>query len=159
MLKYKVGCLIEAATTGEVNVIAHQCNCFNTMGSGIAPLIAKAFPLAEKADNQTEKGSIGKLGGFSYAYDPTYDVNVYNLYGQYGYSRTGQDTDYYALRKALVRMREDLMVPVGYKIGFPKLGAGLGGGNWGTISSLIEDIFNGYDVTIYVLNDKEIPND
>ena len=40
--KYKVGDLIEAAKSGEINVFGHGCNCFCTMGSGIAPLIKES---------------------------------------------------------------------------------------------------------------------
>jgi O-acetyl-ADP-ribose deacetylase (regulator of RNase III) len=54
-------------------------------------------------------------------------------------------------------MRIDLDGAVGVfgedwsKVGFPKIGAGLGGGDWDTIARIIEDTFEGYDVTIYTL--------
>lgn len=37
------GDLIKLAQQGEFDVIAHGCNCFCTMGAGIAPQMAKAF--------------------------------------------------------------------------------------------------------------------
>lgn len=77
MLKYKKGCLIKAAKSGEVDVIAHQCNCFNNMGAGIAPQIKKAFPEAWHVDRNTIKGDRGKLGSLSWAYSD--GVTVFNL--------------------------------------------------------------------------------
>lgn len=39
-----------------IDAIAHGCNCFCKMGSGIARQIAKAFPVAAKVDRQTKPG-------------------------------------------------------------------------------------------------------
>ena len=87
MLKYVKGDLIKAAQNGEVTIIAHCCNCFNTMGSGIAPQIAKAFPDAKEADDETMRADYDKLGTFTMSVTEfeEHDVIVYNLYGQYGY--------------------------------------------------------------------------
>lgn len=166
-LKYKVSCLIEAAKSGEVDVIAHQCNCFCTMGSGIAPLIKKNFPEAWEADKATKKGDVQKLGSFSkglsFKYgDKGFPLFIYNLYGQYGYGKRkegGTDTDYHALESSLIAMTKELRQAKELKIGLPKLGAGLGGGDWNLISQIIESVLcdQGFDVTIYVLNEKEIP--
>ena len=41
---YVKGNLIEALKSGSVQAIAHQANCFNTMGSGVALAIKNAFP-------------------------------------------------------------------------------------------------------------------
>lgn len=37
------GDLIKLAKRGEFDVIGHGCNCFCTMGAGIAPQMAEAF--------------------------------------------------------------------------------------------------------------------
>ena len=37
------------------------------------------------------------------------------------------------------------------KIGMPKIGAGLGGGDWNIIKEIIEEELNGIDVTIVSL--------
>lgn len=153
MLKYKKGDLIQAAKSGEVNVIAHQCNCFNNMGAGIAPQIKKAFPEAWLADNATEKGDKEKLGRLSYA--KSGDVLVFNLYGQYGWWKQKDDslnTDYNMLRKSLEQMSRMLFAKRNeVKIGLPRIGCGLGGGNWEIVSQIIEEEFSDFDVTIYDL--------
>lgn len=167
MLNYKVGDLIEALKSGEVSSIGHQANCFCTMNSGVAKAIRLAFPQAYEADCYTEKGDMGKLGNLTAVEYERADSSVgiiYNLYGQYNY---GYDsacfTNYEALRGALLNMRIDLETAVSLsgedwkKVGFPKIGAGLGGGDWGTISSIIEKVFTEYDVTIYVLREEDVP--
>lgn len=160
MLKYKVGDLIEAAKNGEVDVIAHGCNCMNTMKSGIAPLIVASFPEAGEADQDTVKGDRAKLGGFTIAENQDYTdwVYVYNLYTQYGFwgrNKGIRDLDYNALYNALEAMGKDLKetyngVP---KIGLPMIGAGLASGDWDIIEMMIKKtlVASGHDVTIYTL--------
>ena len=160
MLKYKVGDLIEAARSGEVNVIAQQCNCFNTRKRGIAPLLDKAFPEVGIIDDLTTKGDHKKFGGFSYAYCARYDLSIYNLYGQWGWwkRKDGQpNTDIEKLSSALSCMA-DHIESLRYQdinIGLPLIGCGLGGGDWGSISNIIEStlVKKGLNVTIYTLED------
>jgi O-acetyl-ADP-ribose deacetylase (regulator of RNase III) len=156
-IKYKVGCLIEAAKSGEVDIIAHQANCQNTMNSGIAPLIRESFPEAWEADCKMHKGNpLGYLGKVSWGYEG--DLIVFNLYGQDRYGK-GVHTNYTALRSALYGMEGCLWGYTGGKIGLPKLGAGHGGGDWRVIETIIIEELCSYDrdVTIYVLTESEIP--
>jgi O-acetyl-ADP-ribose deacetylase (regulator of RNase III) len=164
MLKYKVGNLITAALEGEVQIIAHQANCQNTMGSGIAPQIKKALPHAWEADCNVAsiKTPLQRLGTCSYGEGewPHYTL-VFNLYGQLHYGRSVQQTDYVALKEAF----EDMIFYLSFyntyeqKIGLPKLGCGEAGGDWKIIEQIIiEELTDkGYNVTIYVLDEKEIP--
>lgn len=166
-LKYKVCDLIDAAKSGEVDVIAHGCNCFNTMKSGIAPKVAEAFPSAWRADQNTIKGDKSKLGTLSLANQD--GVFIYNLYSQYTYTgrRQGKmDLDYWALKASLERMANSLrakcrvlgIAPSELRVGLPKIGAGLAGGDWGIISRMIQDRLGDFDVCIYVLKESEIVN-
>ena len=155
MIKYKVKDLIAAMQEGEINVIAHQANCFNVMGAGIAPLIAAAFPQMKQADNRTAVGDARKLGYHTFA--KISNGVGYNLYGQY--DTGGVATNYNALRSALRSMYFSLKATdkENIKIGMPKIGAGLGGGDWSKIELIIEQELLDYDVTIYVLDQSEIP--
>ena len=167
-LKYKVGNLIEALKSGEVSSIGHQANCFCTMNSGVAKAIRLEFPHAYEADCFTQRGDRDKLGTITAVEHIREDDTVglvYNLYSQYdyGYDAKGY-TNYEALRGALLNMRIDLDGAVGVegedftKVGFPKIGAGLGGGDWGTISAIIEEVFDDrFAVTIYVLRESDVP--
>lgn len=150
---------------GEVHAIAHGCNCQNTMKSGIAPLIAKAFPAAWEADQATVKGDRSKLGSLSFAEQS--GVRIFNLYSQYTFTGRKQgkmDLDYWALKASLDRMANSLrancqgegILPSKYRVGLPKIGAGLAGGDWAIISRIIERCLCDFDVYIYVLKESEI---
>ena len=85
-MKYIDGDLIRLAKQGTFDVIAHGCNCFCTMGAGIAPQMAEAFGCDEfdmerienaRFDEDAEeyytiptnnKGNINKLGNIDYEY-------------------------------------------------------------------------------------------
>jgi O-acetyl-ADP-ribose deacetylase (regulator of RNase III) len=144
MIRYIDGDLVKNAEDFEV--IAHCCNCFCTMGAGIAPQIKNKFPDAYAADCATVKGDIDKLGTISYS-EATKPI-VVNLYGQFDYTgrRSGQmDLDYVALRKAIKAMKEKFS---GKMFGLPMIGAGLAGGDWTVIEKIIEDEMRGEMVTI-----------
>lgn len=144
------GNLITLAQQNKFGAIAHQCNCFCTMRSGIAPKIAEAFPFAKEADDATERGDSSKLGSFSVGHDPKTGTMIFNIYGQYGWNRNfpSYGTNYEKLFSGLEEMRE-VCETMGVKtIGFPKIGCGLAGGNWGIVLPKIEEIFKDFDVTI-----------
>lgn len=133
-MEYKKGDVVEAYLKGEVDYLAHQCNCFNTMGSGIARQIKEKIPGAAKVDQITRRGDRYKLGTYSKF------EGVYNLYGQYYYGREQCHTDYRSLARAFGSMLHDIsleMMSVAY-IGIPKMGSGLGGGNWEIIEELLQ---------------------
>ena len=66
-MKIIQGDLIKKAKDGEFDLIIHGCNCFCTMGAGIAKGIKNNFPQAFQADQMTLKGSKAKLGTCSFA--------------------------------------------------------------------------------------------
>ena len=146
------GDLIKLAQQGEFDVIAHGCNCQCAMGAGIAKIIKKVFPAAYKADCETEKGSREKLGTCSVATCPTESgwvdagsVDVVNAYTQFHWRGAGVKADYEAIRKCMAWIRENYS---GRRIGLPKIGAGLAGGDWQVILGIIEDELGGEDVTV-----------
>lgn len=144
MIRYIDGDLVRDAE--KFDVIGHCCNCFNTMGAGIAPQIKHKFPEAYEADCETIKGDRDKLGTISYTEETT--PIVVNLYGQYDYTgrRSGQmDLDYDALRSALREMKIQFS---GLLFGLPKIGAGLAGGDWDVIEAIIEEELEGERVIV-----------
>jgi O-acetyl-ADP-ribose deacetylase (regulator of RNase III) len=144
MIKYVEGDLVR--DSDQYEVIAHCCNCFCTMGAGIAPQIKHKFPEAYVADCTTTAGDQTKLGTITYTENTT--PIVVNLYGQYDYKgrQFGRmDLDYAALRSALAAMKEKF---TGKKIGLPMIGSGLAGGSWEIIERIIQEELNGEDVTI-----------
>lgn len=152
-MKYVKGDLVQLADVGEFDVIIHGCNCFNTMNSGVAKAIRSKFPETYTADCKTAKGDKNKLGRFTYVTtDTSADTNltIYNAYTQYNYGvDTGPHFNMEAFVRAMISIRNGLFENV--RIGIPKIGAGLAGGNWDEISQALEEIFVGFDLTVVVL--------
>jgi O-acetyl-ADP-ribose deacetylase (regulator of RNase III) len=147
-MEFIKGDLVEAFISGKVNVLGHQANCFNTMGAGIALQIKNKLPDAYAADCRTLKGDRRKLGTLSYAVIGR--GIVFNLYGQFKFHSTKRQTDYDALRNSLKLMAIKLMPKqASCKIGLPKLGCGLAGGDWAIVSQIISDELQGFDIKIY----------
>lgn len=149
-ITHKKGCLIEGFKAGEVEAIGHQANCQNTMNSGVAKALRAEWPQVYEADCQTIKGDVNKLGSLSFTlceHGP-----IFNLYGQqfYGREKGVVYTSLEALDKAFGMMRLFVNAADHKSVGFPKLGAGLGGAKWADVEALIAKHFGGIDVTIYV---------
>jgi len=144
MIKYIDGDLVKEAELFDV--IAHCCNCFCTMGAGIAPQIKAKFPDAYAADCETVRGDESKLGTITFSDDTT--PIVVNLYGQYGYDgrRHGEmDLDYDALRSALRAMKNEF---TGLLFGLPKDWKRTRWGSWEIIESIIQEELEGERVII-----------
>jgi O-acetyl-ADP-ribose deacetylase (regulator of RNase III) len=137
MLKHTKGNLLDLAEQGAFDVIVQGCNCFNTMGSGIAREIRQRYPQAYEADLQTNKGDIMKLGNWT-SYD-TGTFRIINAYTQYGFNAGGNNADVFEYLSFQLILQK-LMEKYGKQdIGFPYIGMGLAGGNKEKIIKMIED--------------------
>ena len=140
---YKKGNVLNS---GE-RVIVHGCNCFNTMGSGIAKQIKRRYPKAYTVDQATRKGDRGKLGRFSQAIIDDHDVIIVNAYTQYRYGRDKVHVDYDALKTVISRICVDIREGT---IAMPKIGCGLAGGDWDVVSEILESVSEKYGRTFHV---------
>jgi len=149
-MKIIEGDLLTLANMGMFDVIIHGCNCFCTMGAGIARSIKDVFPEAYKADCKTVSGDYNKLGTFSYANIDVYDHSliIVNGYTQYHYRHGIQCVKYAAIRSVFKHVKESF---TGKRIGYPKIGAGLGGGDWNTIAKIIDEELIDEDHTLVIL--------
>ena len=140
------GDLIKFAINGKFDVIIHGCNCFCTMGAGIAKTIKEKFPEAYKADKETEKGDKSKLGEISWAETKTQNgkLIIVNGYTQFNWRGRGRKADYEAIRSVFRNIKEKFS---GLRIGYPAIGAGLAGGDWEIISEIIKDELKGENHT------------
>ena len=160
------GDLITLAKEGKFDVITHGCNCLSNMGAGIAPQMAKAFGV--NTFKMERRGpDIEKLGCIDYKTfvlgentvwslddyknnknEP--ELTVVNSYTQFRYGRnhadgTSRPLDYEALTLC---MRKINNVFEGQHIGLPKIGAGLAGGDWNRIKSIIQTELKDCNVTV-----------
>lgn len=148
------GDLVKLALDGEFDVIAHGCNCFCTMGAGIAPLFAKYFNADRFSwEHPTQRGNYNKMGCIDSAEETRYKrpfivVNAYTQYStnaSYGHI----PLDYDALIMCLKKINKSY---AGKSIGLPKIGCGLAGGNWEIVKGLIKKELKSMDVTIVNFN-------
>ncbi len=132
------GDLIQYGLKGKFDLIVHGCNCFCTMEAGIAKSIKHIFPEAYEADMKTKKGDKEKLGTISWAKierEHNYLI-VVNGYTQYHYQGEGRLVNYEAIRQVFRHIKTKFS---GMRMGYPMIGAGLGGGDWEIISRIIDE--------------------
>jgi O-acetyl-ADP-ribose deacetylase (regulator of RNase III) len=140
------GDLIRLALEGHFDVIVHVANCQCTMCAGIAKQIRQTFPEAYEADLATEKGSRDKLGTISVA---TVERNgrqlvVVTAYTQLHFRGSGVCVDCEAIRAAMRVVKRFF----GKRIGYPRIGAGLGRGDWSIISEILDEELADEDHTL-----------
>lgn len=143
-MKNVTGDLLQLARNGEFDVIVHGCNCFCTMGAGIAKSIKAQFPEAYRADLLTAKGDKKKLGTISWAHADQLDLIIVNGYIQFNWQGSGRKVEYDAVSAVFKRVKNQFS---GQRIGYPALGAGLAGGDWAIISAIISAELRGEDHT------------
>jgi O-acetyl-ADP-ribose deacetylase (regulator of RNase III) len=132
------GDLVQKAQAGEFDVVVHGCNCFCTMGAGIAKTIKQVFPAAYQADLATSAGDKAKLGTYSTAQVEAAGkrLTIVNAYTQYEWRGPGPNVDYEAIRQVFRRLKQAF---AGQRIAYPAIGAGLAGGDWPTIAAIIAE--------------------
>lgn len=170
------GDLIDLAKDGQFDVIVHGCNCFCTMGAGIAPRMAGAFG-ADKFPMEDPKyrGLYNKLGTIDYKkihHAPVYrdlTINgiteksadfggckfyVVNAYTQYGFGKNhdeGTDIplDYDALTLCLRKINHNFK---GLTVGLPQIGCGLAGGDWKIVKKIIKKELKDCNIVVVIFN-------
>lgn len=150
-MKIIQGNLLDFAEQGMFDLIIQGCNCFNTMGGGLAREIKERYPQAYAADCETIRGDRNKLGSWSksYARYTTRDDNVgnfviLNCYTQYNMS-TGKDVfEYVAFQLILQKL---LHIYPSKNIGMPAIGTGLAKGDKNVITEMIENFAIEYSNT------------
>lgn len=154
-IEYRQGCVVDAFEQGGYVALLHQANCFNTMNSGVARTIRERFPAAYRADCNTIKGDLKKLGTYSYAaFDHLYGYIV-NLYGQYNYGRDGKKyTQPDQLEAAMAAFGRGFATAgeLGLRLCMPRIGCGLGGASWeDELVPMIERqlLTRGFEVHVY----------
>jgi O-acetyl-ADP-ribose deacetylase (regulator of RNase III) len=159
---YKIGDVTEA---DEIFII-HGCNNRGVMGKGVAKTICTKFPAAYKSYQEGYARYDGNskefLGTFSKAWIAGNDRHntklIINAVTQDGYGTDGKRyVSYDALKEVFSVI--NYTYPSKSPIAMPKIGAGLGGGDWNIIEEIVSTSFPTRDIIVYVMNKKEIPND
>lgn len=145
MLKHTKGNLLDLAEAGEFDIVVQGCNCFNTMGGGIAREIRERYPTVAYADALTTSGDCTKLGNWTIGGVASktklgHLFQVVNAYTQFNMS-TGEDVFEYAAFELI--LRKLIHLHGDKRIGLPYIGMGLANGDKDTIMAMIEDFAHG----------------
>ena len=138
MLKHTKGNLLDLAEAGDFDVIIQGCNCFNTMGGGIAREIRERYPHVAQIDAETQRGDYNKLGTYTKGIvdaDTDHSFLIINAYTQFDMSKGTDVFEYNAF--ALILQKMERLYGT-YSIGLPYIGMGLAGGNKDIIIPMIE---------------------
>jgi len=152
MIEIRKGDLFRAPS----GIICHQVNCKGVMGRGVAKTFKEKYPYTFKL-----------YTSFCRKYDPIELLGKVMLLaeqdGKYSCCMFAQDdwrghgcnTNYAAFKECCEAIKQkierrqlgDIVINMPYRIG-----AGLGGGDWQIIYSILEEEFDGYNVVLWKLN-------
>ena len=151
------GMIARRTTDTNKIYVAHGCNCFGAMAAGFAAQVARHFPAAAKADRVYAKQfktdidkEIGQLGTLSGA-EIGHGTVMFNLYSQL---YPGADFRLDAFERAFDEMMlileesvsDDEVKPL---LLMPRIGAGIGGGNWKEILAVITKYESVADIIVF----------
>jgi len=134
MIEYKQGNLLDV-TQG---VIIHGCNSKGVFGSGVALAVRNKYPQAYRSYQYQYNKQRLKLGYIDWC-RIAHRLWIANAVTQQNYGREKkQYVDYNAITTVFTEAIE-VANTNGFNLNFPKIGAGLGGGDWNTVEQLIND--------------------
>lgn len=148
-MKIVKGNLLDLAEAGEFDIIVQGCNCFCTMGSGIAREIRERYPQTYMADLSTKQGDYNKLGNYTMASSSTKPPSsfnsdestfvIINAYTQYNFNKNWETKDvfeYDSFKLILQKLAHEYPIS---RFGFPMIGMGLAGGNKVKIMAMLAE--------------------
>jgi O-acetyl-ADP-ribose deacetylase (regulator of RNase III) len=166
MVHFVNGDIVDLIDSGNYNIAFHGCNCYATMGSGVARGLSLRWGKVRIVDTKTPYGMKSKLGTYSRALisprirDGRHKFClIYNIYTQFGVRRWEGHEDifeYEHYETALKSMREEIEESLKSKdkgrdsihIIMPKIGSMRAGGDWDRILKITKEILGEYDLTI-----------
>jgi O-acetyl-ADP-ribose deacetylase (regulator of RNase III) len=145
-LKRKNGNLLDADET----IIAHGVNCSGVFNAGVAYQIRRRWPEVYESYIEKYKGSGWMLGDIQIV--ETNTKIIANLATQLGYGIEKVHVNYKAIETCFQKLLQYCYIHK-LSVAIPKIGAGLAGGDWNIISTIIEKELKKYPVnlTVYIL--------
>ncbi|WP_071774981.1 macro domain-containing protein [Burkholderia ubonensis] len=143
----------------ESSLIAHVANNCGKWGRGFVVALGQRYPLARRAYLDSFHGGLGpSLGTTQFVQvDDQKRIYVANMIAQDGIKKNGRDAGKYIsynyLKDCLEQICEFSMARR-LSIQMPMIGAGLGGGDWNIISSIIDESFSRYKLTCTIMRLK-----
>jgi O-acetyl-ADP-ribose deacetylase (regulator of RNase III) len=142
-IEYRKGDVLVVPEAEKPLVIAHICNNVSKWGAGFTKALSARWPGPEKIYRELA----GQLFlGQCQLVEVESGITVCNVVAQEGVRKYhGQRCiNYHSLREGMEKLQLWMAtaVPALDRIHMPKIGAGLGGGDWEIISKIVEESFN-----------------
>lgn len=140
--------------------IAHGCNSLGVMGSGFAKQVKEKYPDVYKKYSQwfvDNKLDLGVVQIVPTKDSENRDLYIANCITQKGYGLSIQHVNYDAVKDCMQGLATHMKWATKLRpyfwthIAMPKIGAGLGGGDWNVIEPIIIEHLGQFDVRIYEL--------
>lgn len=149
---YKKGDVTEA----EEKMILHGCNAQGVMGAGVAKTIREKFPevfnvyatICSRYAEDDDEASL--MGDVIFVIDPSKNRTIANGITQFGMG-AGRQIDYDAIYEVMCLVNSYCERKSIEAVAMPRIGAGLGGGNWRIIETIIEETAKAYQPVVYDL--------
>lgn len=161
--------IIGDALSHPQGLIVHGCNCQGVMGSGIAKAVKERYPVAfQEYYNQYTTNPVHGPGGLAYdglklgqIIPVEVEANkwIVNAMTQHLYGTESRKVNYDAVAVCFEFIRDYARQVAdirGFRpdIVYPLIGAGLGGGNWRIIDTIIDETLAGeFNQYIYGFED------
>lgn len=163
-IRYRIGNVLDT----DCAVLLHGCNMQGVFNAGVAKAIRERFPFAYLAYRETYLARALRLGEVVWAIDTEQTRIVANAITQEFYGPGGQRyVSYDAVREAIravdalvartQRPNDDDGIDIAgitpiTMVAMPLVGAGLGGGNWNEIATILEEDSHHFTPVVYQLN-------
>lgn len=144
--------------TTSIKTIVHGCNAQGVMGSGIAKIIRDKYPKAYtryrsvyEQHNHLKLGDIIAVPCGDRVNDPENFKVIINAITQEFYGKDGKRyVSYDAIAESMEKINQFYEVYGISEVAMPQIGAGLGGGDWKVIESIIESELKNVKPTVYI---------
>lgn len=126
-------------------VIAHVCNNLGAWGAGFTKSLSERWPTAEEHYRRQQLLILGRNHFVRVGVGPQY---VCSMIAQDGLGVDRRRLSYDALATCLKSLAEST-AEVGAEVQMPRIGAGLAGGEWSIIETMIEHHLKDIRVTVF----------
>lgn len=156
MIEYRKGDLF-SVTEG---LIAHGVNCQGVMGSGVAKIVREKYPhVFDQYFKRTVTANTSSCLLGTVQFVSTSDKDIFtgpslviaNCFTQDFYGTNKRHVNYEAVAKCFEVLNLRSKLYTDKLINIPKIGAGLGGGDWNVIESIIKSECKDIDVVVWEL--------
>lgn len=144
-----------AVTKGH---IVHGCNAQGVMGSGVALAVKKKYPAAFENYMFHHNTPEGLILGIAYPFAINPELTIWNAITQESFGQPFRNVSYDAIQTCFAQINESIHLDQSSvegldhptEVHIPMIGAGLGGGNWEIIKTIIEQTMD-YPTTVWIL--------